>query len=111
IFVRVTFHVEIDEGAEFSATAQNRSQLRRKMRNCISGIGRTHLRIERGNFDGKIYDREKLRVPAERICPASCFAREGLQQIKTTRCVFVSLRFANDGFSQKIDSKADFLRA
>ena len=111
IFVRVTFHVEINEGAEFSGPAQNRSQFRREMRDCIGRIGRVHLRIERGNFDGKIYDREKLRVPSERIGPACCFSCESLQQIKTARRVFVGLRFADDGFSQKIDCEPDFLCA
>ena len=111
IFVRVTFHVEIDEDAKFSRAAQNRLQLWHEMRNCTGQIGRVHLRIERGNFDGKIHNREELGISAERIRPASCFAREGLQQIETTRGILVGLRFADDSFSQKIDSEADFLCA
>jgi len=60
IFVRIAFHVEIDEGAKLSRTAQERPQLRREMGDCIRRVVRTYLRIKRRNFDRKIYDRKKL---------------------------------------------------
>src|SRR5207244_5345536 len=46
VFVRVTLHVEIDKSPELSRAAQERSQLRREMGNCIGWIGRTDLRSE-----------------------------------------------------------------
>src|SRR5207249_4544239 len=76
IFVRVAFHVEIDESAELLRAAQNRAKLWREMRNCVSRIGRIHLRIERGNFYRHIYDWEQLGVLAERIGPAARFPGE-----------------------------------
>ena len=62
VFVRVAFHVEIDESAELFGAAQNRAELRREMRDRVRRIGRIHLRIERGNFYRNIYDREELGV-------------------------------------------------
>ena len=79
ILMRVTFHVEIDECTELSCAAQNRTQLRREMRNCIGRVGRIHLRVERGNFNRNVYNREKLRIFPERIRPALRFAGETLQ--------------------------------
>jgi hypothetical protein len=35
---------------------------------------------------------------------------QGLQQIEAARSIFVGLGFTDDGFSQEIDSKPDFLR-
>ena len=107
----VTFHVEIDKSTEFSRATQKRPQLGREMGNCISRIGRTHLRIECRNFDRKIYNRKKLRIFAQRIGPVFRFARQALQQIQITCRIFIRFRFADDSFSQKIDGKPNFLRA
>src|SRR5882724_655078 len=81
------------------------------MRNGVSWIGRIHLRIERGDFHRKIYNREKLRIFFKWIDPASRFPGEAIEQIKTARRVFVGLFFADDGLAQKIDSETDFLCA
>ena len=62
VFLRVTLHVEIDEGADLFRAAQDRAQLRREMRNRFLGFGRIHLRIERRDFDRKIDHRKKLGV-------------------------------------------------
>jgi hypothetical protein len=37
--------------------------------------------------------------------------RETLKQIQITRRVFIGLRFTDDSFSQKVDSKSNSLRA
>ena len=60
IFVRVTLHVEVHEGAQLARAAQDRAQLRREMRDRVLRIGRIHLRIERGDFHGDIHDRKKF---------------------------------------------------
>ena len=51
VFVRVAFHVEINESADLSRAAQKWSQLGREMGNSILWIRRVYLRIERRNFD------------------------------------------------------------
>ena len=51
VFVRVAFHVEINESADLLRAAQKWSQLGREMGNCIRWIRRIYLRIERRNFD------------------------------------------------------------
>src|SRR5437016_12993652 len=79
IFVRVTFHVEIDKSAELARATQERSQLGREMGNCIRWIRRIYLRIERRNFDRQIYNWKELRIFAQRVRPAFCFPREFLQ--------------------------------
>ena len=109
--MRVAFHIEINEGAEFAGATQNCPQLRREMRNGVSRIGRIHLRIERGDFHGEIYDRKKLGIFSERIGPASRFSRKALQQIETSRRIFISLFFTEDGLAQKIDGEPNFLRS
>src|SRR6266513_1725836 len=110
VLVRVAFHVEINESADLSRAAQKWSQLGREMGNCIRWIGRIYLRIERRNFDRQIYNWKELRIFAQRVCPVFCFPREFLEQIQITRRVFIRVLFAHDGFSQQVDSKADFLR-
>src|SRR5256714_2622887 len=110
IFMRVAFHIEIDEGAEFAGAAQNWSQLRREMRNGVSRIGRIYLRIERRDFHGEIYKRKKLGIFSARIGPASRFAREALQQIEATHRIFIGLFFTEDSLAQKIDSEPNLLR-
>ena len=79
VFVRVALHVEIDESAELFGAAQDRTQLWNKMRDGVGRIGRIHLRIERGNFYGDIYDGKQLGVFAKRIAPAASFAGEMLE--------------------------------
>jgi len=65
VFERVTFHVEIDKRAELACAAgESGTQLGPEMGNSIGRSGRIHLRIQRGDFDRQIYDREKLRVYA-----------------------------------------------
>ena len=76
VFMRITFHVEVDKRAQLARAAQNRPQLRREMGNGVGRIGRIHLRIERGNFYREIYNWKKLGVCSERIGPAACVARE-----------------------------------
>ena len=60
VFVRIAFHVEIDESAQLSRTTQKRPQLGREMGDCVRRIGRIYLRIECGNFNGKIHNWETL---------------------------------------------------
>ena len=79
VFVRVTFHVEIHERAEFLRASKNWAQFRPEMRDCVGRIGRIHLRIKRGNFYGKINDRKQLGIFAKRIGPAACFAPKMLE--------------------------------
>ena len=67
--MRVAFHVEIDESADLSRTAQKRPQLGREMGNCIRRIGRIYLRIERRNFDRQIYNWKELGIFAQRVGP------------------------------------------
>src|SRR6266568_8901411 len=81
------------------------------MRNGIRWIGRIHLRIERGDFHRKIYNRKKPRIFFEWIGPASRFPGEAIKQIKTALSILVSFLFAHDGFAQKIDRETDFSRA
>src|SRR4030095_4497025 len=57
----------------------------------------------------QIYNRKKLRILAQRIGPVLCFTRKALKQIQITRRIFIGLPFADNSFSQKIDSKANFL--
>ena len=79
VFVRIAFHVEIDESAKLFGAVQDWPQLRSEMREGVGRIGRIHLRIERRNFYGDIYDGEELGVLAERIGPAASFASEMLE--------------------------------
>src|SRR5438046_7235001 len=79
------------------------------MSDCLRRVVRTYLRIKRRNFDRKIYNREKVRICAQRVDPVSCFARETLEQIEIPRRIFSGLGFADDSFSQKIDRKSNFL--
>src|SRR5262245_51067025 len=79
IFVRIAFHVEIDKSTELPRATQQRAQLGREMGNRVRRIGWIDLRIERRNFNRKIYDRETFGIFTQRIGPASCFARETLQ--------------------------------
>ena len=81
------------------------------MRNGIRWIGRIHLRIERGDFHRKIYNRKKPRIFFEWIGPASRFPGEAIKQIKTALSILVGFLFAHDGFAQKIDRETDFSRA
>src|SRR5438046_4781775 len=81
------------------------------MRNGIRWIGRIHLRIERGDFHRKIYNRKKLQNFFDRIGPTSRFPGEAIKQIKTALSILVSFLFAHDGFAQKIDGETDFSRA
>ena len=111
ILVRVTFHVEVDEGTELSRPPHDRSQFRREMRDRLVRIGRIHLRIKCGDFHREIYNGEKLGIFCQRIGPVPGFARQAFQQIKTTRRIFVGLFFAENGLAQKIDSETDVLCA
>ena len=111
IFVRIAFHVEINESAHVSGATQQWPQLGREVGNGVRRVGRIYLRIEGRNFDRKIYDREKCRIFAQGISPVFCFAREALEQIQVTRRILVGLRFIDDSFSQEIDSKSNFLGA
>src|SRR4030095_9557936 len=79
VFVGIAFHVEIDESVQLARATQQRPKLGSKMSNRVRRIGRIKLRIERGNFDRKIYNREKLRIFAQGVAPVSCFAREAFQ--------------------------------
>ena len=79
IFERITFHIEINECTELACAAEERPKLGPKMSNSIGRGGRIHLRIQRGDFDREIYDREKLRIFSRRIGPVSCFARQFVQ--------------------------------
>ena len=81
------------------------------MRNRVGRIGRIHLRIERGDFYGKIYDRKKFRAFAERIAPVLGVLGEMLEQLRATRGVFGRFLFADDRFAQKIDREPDALFA
>src|SRR2546430_15530939 len=81
------------------------------MRNGIRWIGRIHLRIERGDFHRKIYNRKKPRILFEWIGPTSRFPGEAIKQIKTALSILVGFLFAHDGFAQKIDRETDFSRA
>ena len=107
VFVCITLHVEINEGADFARPAQDRAQLRREMRYRIFGIGRIHLRIERGNFHRHVHDREELDVLAERIGPAAGPFRQSIEQIETARGVFVRFLFAHHCFAEQIDREPD----
>src|SRR5438552_16584322 len=78
------------------------------MRNGIRWIGRIHLRIERGDFHRKIYNRKKPRIFFEWIGPVSRFPGEAIKQIKTALSILVSFLLAHDGFAQKIDGETDF---
>src|SRR5947209_17796656 len=81
------------------------------MSDCLRRVVRTYLRIKRRNFDRKIYNREKVRICAQRVDPVSCFAREALEQIEIPRRIFIGLGFTDDSFSQKLDSKSTVLAA
>ena len=107
IFMRVTFHVEVDERAEFAGAPQNRTQLRGEVRNGVGRIGRVHLRIERGNFYGNINDREKIGAVTERIAPTFGFMGKMLEKMEATRGVFGRFLFADHGFAEKIDREPD----
>src|SRR5438046_6045863 len=78
------------------------------MRNGIRWIGRIHLRIERGDFHRKIYNRKKPRIFFGWMGPAPRFPGEAIKQIKTALSILVSFLFAHDGFPQKIDGETDF---
>ncbi len=72
-----------------------------------SGIGRIHLRIERGDFHGNIHDRKEPFILAERISPAAGLPGESVEQVETARGVFVRFLFAHDRFAQQIDGESD----
>ena len=107
--MRITFHVEIDKRAQLACAPQDRSQPRRQMGDGIGWIGRIHLRIKRGDFDGEIYNGKQFRAVAERIGPAAGFAREMLEQFGAAYGVCSGLLFANYGLAQKIDGEPDVL--
>ena len=109
VFVRVTFHVEVDEGAEFARAAQDGTQFAAEVRDGIGRIGRIHLRIERGDFYGNINDGKQLLALAKRISPAFGFRGEMFEQIHAARGVFGRFLFAHDRFAQKIDREPDAL--
>ena len=90
VFMRVTLHVEIDEGADLFRAAQDGAQLGREVSDRVLRVGRIHLRIERGDFDRKIHDREKLGVFAERIGPAAGLRARGLRAIPSQRAAYSS---------------------
>ena len=54
ILMRKTFHVEIDECAEFFGAAQDRTQLWREMRDSVGRVGRIDLRVKSGDFHREI---------------------------------------------------------
>src|SRR5437764_15442787 len=81
------------------------------MRNGIRWICRIHLRVERGDFHRKIYNRKKPRIFFEWIGPTSRFPGEAIKQIKTALSILASFLFAHDAFAQKIDGETDFSRA
>ena len=105
----VTFHVEVDESAKLARATENWSQLGCEMRNSVSRIGRSHLRIKRGDFDGEIYDRKQFGILSHWIGPAFCFPGEHLEKIEATRGVFGRLLFADHGLTEEIDREADAL--
>ena len=111
IFVRVTLHVEIDEGADLARAPQDRAQLRGEMRDRVRRIGRIHLRIERGDFYGDIDDRKQFGAVAERIAPVFGLRGEMLEEIHATRRVFGRFLFADHGFAEKIDREPDLFFA
>ena len=108
VFVRVTLHVEIDEGADLARAAQDRAQLRREMRDRVLRVGRIHLRIERRDFHGDDSRPEKARRswPSGSVQPRVS-PRQAFEQFETTRGVFVRFLFAHDRFAEEIDGEAD----
>ncbi len=107
IFVRVTLHVEIHERADLARAPQDRAQLRGEVGDRVLRVGRIHLRIERGDFDRNVHDREQLGILSERIGPAAGLFRQPIEQREAARGIFVRFLFAHDRFAEEIDGEPD----
>ena len=110
VFVRVTLHVEIDEGADFFRAAQDRAQLRARGGRSRPP-GRPDSSANRARrFLPKDSPPEKVRrsCPSGSVQPRVC-ARQAFEQFEAARGVFVRFLLAHDRFAQQIDRESDTL--
>src|ERR1051325_293360 len=109
VFERITLHVDIDECAYLPCAPEKRPEFRTDVCYRVRRSTRGDLRIQGGDFDGKIYNWKNLSFFSEWVCPLFCFAGQLLQQVAIKGRVFVRLGFAHNSFAQNIHSNPDFL--